>query len=93
MIAGFSFGNGLMTYFSSGGISQLFSMFDCLVIQTHLPLINVNVPASASVFYSFLFEIAKFDIVPEIDSIYVWMFGETDSSPLNINFEALGYES
>jgi len=50
-------------------------------------------PANASGFMVYVFEAAKFDVVPVIDDIYEYMFGDVDNTPLSTNFYSLGYES
>jgi len=64
-----------------------------LVIMTHMPLINAEVPASSSGFFGALFEIAKWDPIPFVESLFEIFFGFIDSEPKNVNFEALGYET
>jgi len=80
------------SYFVNGAMAELMGLLSFLVIMTHMPLINAKVPASATGFFSALFEAAKWDPVPFVDKIIEHNFGFIDSPPLNTNFESLGYE-
>eukprot|EP00352_Strombidinopsis_acuminata_P000716 CAMPEP_0176345286 /NCGR_PEP_ID=MMETSP0126-20121128/5343_1 /TAXON_ID=141414 ORGANISM="Strombidinopsis acuminatum, Strain SPMC142" /NCGR_SAMPLE_ID=MMETSP0126 /ASSEMBLY_ACC=CAM_ASM_000229 /LENGTH=297 /DNA_ID=CAMNT_0017692185 /DNA_START=3161 /DNA_END=4055 /DNA_ORIENTATION=+ len=83
----------ILSYFVKGAMAQLMSLLGFLIIMTHMPLINAKVPASASGFFTALFEAAKWDPIPYVDDVFEFIFGYVESSPLSTNFESLGYET
>jgi len=54
-------------------------------------LLNIAMPANASIFMGALLQIAAFDAVPT-DNMYIYMF-DIDDTPISENFNALGYET
>jgi len=83
----------IVMYFVKGAMAELMGVLSFLVIMTHMPLINAKIPASASGFFTALFEAAKWDPIPYTDNLFELLFGYTESPPLSINFESLGYET
>ena len=65
----------IVAYLWKGAMSQLIEVLGFLVIITHMPLINSKVPASALMFFSYLFEAAKFDPIPGVDNLYTKVLG------------------
>ena len=57
----------------------------------HLLAIKLNNPDQTMIFYSELFELASFDIIPT-DYIYDWMF-DFENNPLTEALDAVGYSS
>jgi hypothetical protein len=57
-----------------------------------IPLFEVQMPESASDFFSFLMEIAAFDIIPT-DDAFAYIFDAEPPDPLNDNFGQVGFET
>jgi hypothetical protein len=57
-------GNFAANLILSGSLSLLWGMINALQIIAHLPLLMVMMPANASNFYTFIINIANFNIVP-----------------------------
>ena len=57
-----------------------------------LPLFHVIVPANASKFFAFMFNIAAFEFF-EIGDPYDSLFSLEPTEALDVNYEALGFES
>jgi len=61
-------------------------------ILVHMVLVNVSLPANASMFFSFLLQVVAFDVIPT-DGPYDAIFGFEESNPVTTNFGLMGYES
>ena len=53
-------------------LNMLWSMVNCLQIITHVPLMNLKIPANMSSFLEFFMQIATFDFIPS--EFLVWFF-------------------
>ena len=76
-------------------------MIQNLNIIVHLQLVNVQTPTNAQIFFSHLLSIVAFDVIDGLEvgdgvELEDWLQEKLempDTTPLTINFYALGYES
>ena len=76
-------------------------MIQNLSFIVHLQLVNVETPANAQIFFSHLLSIVAFDVIDGLEvgdgvELEDWLQEKLempDTTPLTINFYALGYES
>jgi len=90
--SGLVFGNFLINLLLQGSLQQLFSTIKKMQILVHMALVNVSLPANASMFFAYLLQIVAFDVVPT-DNAYDTIFSFEESKPVTTNFELMGYES
>jgi len=90
--SGLVFGNFLVNLLLQGSLQQLFSTIKKMQILVHMALVNISLPANASMFFAFLLQVVAFDVIPT-DGPYDAIFGFQESNPLTLNFELIGYES
>ena len=57
-----------------------------------MPLLNVRLPGTASIFFSYLMKIASFDLIP-IGNYLDEKLNMTPNPPISVNFEAIGFDS
>ena len=78
----------------TGALTQLWGMINGLQIFVHLPLFDINMPASAQIMIEKLLHIAHFDIV-ESEQAFGWLmdFPEEDENLILGNYNDSGYES
>lgn len=76
---------------ASYSMNQILSQVRSLSMITHLQMMQLNVPPSAIIFFSALFEFVTFDIVPT-DVVYGVVFA-WDNVPYSESAENIGYES
>eukprot|EP00347_Sterkiella_histriomuscorum_P020610 403337151 len=78
----------------SQGLQSLWGMIKGLQLLTHLPLMNLNMPANLICFYSLINDIASFNLIPT-DSFTddLMEFDEDNDYALNNSFEFMGYQS
>jgi len=57
-----------------------------------MPLFDVNLPANAGYAFRVLYQIAAFELF-EIGPYFNELFGLEPTDPINITFEALGFET
>lgn len=77
--------------FVAFSMNNLLSQVRNLAIITHLMIMQLNYAASASYFFSFLFEFVTYAIIPT-DDIYGSIFG-FESDPLSEQADNIGYGS
>jgi len=70
----------------------IWACYDCLVLVTHLPLLNIGMPGRASILLSEIAKILRFSFEPLMDWYSDIDVGESDS-PLTNVFMQNGYES
>ena len=58
--------------------------------MVHLSLNDIPLPGNVAFFYSYLLNIASFDVFPT-DDIFEWFFEFALSEPVTARFSALGY--
>ena len=59
-----------------------------------MTLVNVIIPANASIFFAMIFEIIAFDPIDISEPVMdIFELKDTEASDLSPNFEQLGYES
>ena len=63
-------------------------MINGLQIIVHLPLLHLNFPVNALIFFSSLMKISYFDLLPS-DKILGYLFTFADNKPFNDEFEAM----
>jgi len=75
----------------SGSLNTIFGTTRYMQLLVHMMLINIMLPANASIFFGSLLQIAGFDFVPT-DDMFVYLF-DIEETPISTNFEYLGYET
>ena len=66
------FGSFVFQVLVSGSIQPLLDMISKSQIITHMVLVNISIPASASIYYSYLFSIISFSLLPTDEYFYKW---------------------
>ena len=61
-----------MNLILQGSLQQLLAALKKLQIMVHTMLINVTIPANASIFFGFLLNILAFDVIPLDDTFDSW---------------------
>ena len=56
--------NFIINLMVRGSLNQVWSMLNSLQIVTHVPLMDLKMPANMSAFLAFLMEVATFDLLP-----------------------------
>jgi len=84
-----SFLTNLLIGFS---LNLLWGMLENQQIVVHSALNNIEYPGNVAFFYSYLLNIAAFDVFPT-DDIFDWFFIFKPSEPVTARFGALGYET
>jgi len=75
----------------SGSLNSIFGATRYMQLLVHMMLINIMLPANASIFFGSLLKIAGFDLVPT-DAMFVYLF-DIEETPISTNFDYLGYET
>ena len=65
-------GNSFMSVFITGGLSAVWGLINSLQIIAHLKLLNVIMPANASVLYDIIYNLATFDL-PFVSDATDWV--------------------
>ena len=81
----------VLNLFLSFSANQILSQVRSLSMITHLQMMQLNVPPSAIIFFSALFEFVTFDIIPTED-IYAVVLA-WDNVPYSESAENIGYAS
>ena len=55
-------GNSVLSVLLAGGLSAVWGLINSLQIVAHLPLLNVQMPANATIMYDLIYQIATFDL-------------------------------
>ena len=71
----------------TGALTQLWGMINGLQLFVHLPLFDINMPASAMMLVEKLLHIAHFDIIENADA-FGWLmeFPEEDENTIKGNY-------
>ena len=85
--------------YSGLGCQEIWGMFTNFQIITHIPLMNLQYPANAYTFFSLVFDISNYNLLP-LNQIYTIMFPlpanytviSSDSAVINYNFNQFGYD-
>ena len=67
-------------------------MVNAIQLVVHLPLFNVTIPANAMILFNELQLVVSFDYLDKIYPEYARDMHLTETEPLNVRFERLGYE-
>ena len=81
----------VMNLFLSFSANQILAQVRSLSMITHLQMMQLNVPPSAIIFFSALFEFVTFDIIPTEDIYAVILAWE--NVPYSEKAENIGYAS
>jgi hypothetical protein len=84
-------GSIAMNFLLAVSLNQLFSAINSLQFMMLLALVNVSMPANASMFFTFVLKIAEFDVLP-MEELYGTMT-EQEEDPLYSNFLLLDLET
>ena len=71
---------------------MLWGMINVMQLLVKFPILNVTFPQNAVTFYTFINDVANFDILPT-DQIRAAIFSFSDSPEWGQNFNQIGYES
>ena len=63
------FGSFMANKFMQGPMSFVWGLLNCLQILSHFPLMNINMPANAHIFFMILVKIANIQIIENADEI------------------------
>ena len=61
-IAAVIVGNTVISLVLAGGMSAVWGLINSLQVVAHFPLLNVKMPANATIMYDVIFTIATFDL-------------------------------
>jgi len=84
--------NASISVYLKGSLQLLLESVKKIEIMMHMSLMSLAMPGNASIFFSYLFKIFGFDLIPT-DGLYDSIFGFEESRPVSLNFELIGYES
>ena len=51
-------------YYRATSLQTLWGMINVMQLIVHMPMLNINFPQNAVLFYSFIVDISNFDIIP-----------------------------
>jgi hypothetical protein len=71
---------------------MLWGMVNVMQLIIKLPLLNITFPQNAATFYTFIADVASFDLLP-MDTINEKIFKFSQNETEDANFELMGYES
>ena len=63
--------NGAVSVFLAGGLSAVWGLINSLQIVAHFPLLNVQMPANATIMYDVIYTVATFDL-PIVGQVTDW---------------------
>ena len=66
------YGSFLIQVLISGSLQVIFEMIIKTQIIVHMNLVNIAIPASTSIYYSYLFSIISFSLLPTDDYFDAW---------------------
>ena len=66
------FGSYLTQVLISGALQPILEMIGKSQIIVHMNLVNISIPASATIYYSYLFSIISFNLLPTDDYFDAW---------------------
>ena len=78
----------ILSYFTSKGMKKILATVQCLSLITHLMQMDLKYPGGVLVFFSGVFGLAKFDVIPKATEIlqYIFTFGEKNPLNENLNY-------
>jgi hypothetical protein len=79
------FGSCIVQVLISGSLQQIFELIAEFQIIVHMNLVNISVPASVSIYYSYLFSIISFSLLPTDEYFDKW-FQLPHQTPITLNF-------
>lgn len=82
----------MTAFFLGGALSSLFGAINKLQLMVHLLLINVQIPANATVFFGIILELVTYNFI-DIDDKIRYLLKLVDTVELSPAFNDLGYES
>ncbi len=86
------YGNLAINIAMSASLQMLWGMINVMQLIVKMPLMNVTFPANAVTFYTFISDIASFDLLP-MDKINAKIFNFTAEQQKDTNFKEMGYQS
>ncbi len=86
------YGNLAINIAMSASLQMLWGMINVMQLIVKMPLMNVTFPANAVTFYTFISDIASFDLLP-MDKINAKIFNFTAEEQKDTNFKEMGYQS
>ena len=83
------YGNLAVNLVMSASLQMLWGMINVMQLIVKMPLLNITFPQNAATFYTFISDIASFDLIPteKIDNM---IFNFTDKDMTDPNFEQMG---
>ena len=71
---------------------MLWGMVNVMQLVIKLPLLNVTFPQNAATFYTFISDVASFELLPmDYINSKIFMFSSNDTQDLN--FDLMGYQT
>ncbi len=67
------FGSFIAQILISGSLQPIIDMINKSQIIVHMILVNISIPAFASIYYSYLFSIISFSLLPTDDYFDAWL--------------------
>ena len=86
-------GNFALNLILSGSLNDIWSAINAQQLIILLPLCDVSLPANTLDFLHKIFEIAAFEIYPNLGDDINWLLNLEPTEPMAKGFEELGYES
>ena len=86
------YGNLAINIAMSASLQMLWGMINVMQLIVKMPLLNVTFPSNAATFYTFITDIASFDLLP-MDKINSFIFRFTEENQNDENFKEMGYKS
>ena len=86
-------GNFALNFLLSGSLNDIWSAINAQQLIILMPLCDVSLPANVLDFFGKIFEIAAFDIYPNLGENINWLLNLEPTEPMTKGFEELGFES
>ena len=71
---------------------MLWGMINVMQLIVKFPILNVSFPQNAATFYTFINDVANFDLIPT-DKLKDAIFTFTETAEDDENFKQMGYET
>lgn len=84
--------NFVLNILISASLNQLWAMINTQQLMIMMPLFQITMPANAGLFFRSLMEIAAFDFYDFSDIVHD-LFQIVETETVDVNFEAIGFES
>jgi hypothetical protein len=86
------YGNLAINVAMSASLQMLWGMINVMQLIVKMPLFNVTFPQNAATFYTFITDVASFDLLPT-EKINAWIFSFSEEKQKDENFTKMGYST